>query len=88
MFLEALASGESALKMSAAVSSARSVFRERELDENAELQVKSQPNPTQPATQPNPTQPNPTQPNPTQSSTTNRKKEIPNEIKEGTYMLR
>lgn len=40
MFLEALASGESALKMSAAISSARSVFRERELDENAELQVK------------------------------------------------
>ena len=39
IFLEALASGESALKMSAAISSARSVFRERELDENAELQV-------------------------------------------------
>ena len=47
MFLEALASGESALKMSAAVSSARLIFRERELDENAELQVRTKSKPSQ-----------------------------------------
>lgn len=39
LLLEALASGDSALKMSSAATSARTVFRERELQENAELQV-------------------------------------------------
>ncbi|CAB1097887.1 unnamed protein product [Ectocarpus sp. CCAP 1310/34] len=39
LLLEALASGDSALKMSSAVASARTVFRERELQENAELQA-------------------------------------------------
>ncbi|CAM9124513.1 unnamed protein product, partial [Hapterophycus canaliculatus] len=39
LLLEALASGDSALKISSAIASARSVFRERELQENAELQA-------------------------------------------------
>lgn len=38
--MEALASGESALKLSSAIASARKVFREKELEENAELQVR------------------------------------------------
>lgn len=37
--MEALASGEIALKLSSAIASARKVFREKELQENAELQV-------------------------------------------------
>lgn len=41
MLLEALASGESALKIGSAIALARSVFRERELHENAELQVRT-----------------------------------------------
>ena len=40
LLLEALAGGESALKLSSAVSSARNVFRDRELQDNAELQVR------------------------------------------------
>ncbi len=40
LLLEALASGESALKLSSAIASARKVFREKELQENAELQVR------------------------------------------------
>lgn len=43
LLLEALAGGESALKLSSAVSSARNVFRDRELQENAELQVRREP---------------------------------------------
>lgn len=40
MLLEALASGEIALKMGSALAAARIVFRERELQGNAELQVR------------------------------------------------
>eukprot|EP00752_Nemacystus_decipiens_P010136 g9032.t2 len=39
LLLEALAGGDSALKLSSAVTSARKVFRDRELQENAELQA-------------------------------------------------
>ncbi|CAM9637950.1 unnamed protein product [Pylaiella littoralis] len=39
LLLQSLASGDSALKLSSAITSARAVFRERELQENAELQA-------------------------------------------------
>lgn len=43
LLLEALAGGDSTLKLSSAITSARKVFRDRELQENAELQVGREP---------------------------------------------
>lgn len=42
LLLEASAAGDIALKLSSAIASARKVFRDRELQENAELQVRSE----------------------------------------------
>lgn len=43
LLLEALAGGDNALKLSSAIASARKVFRDRELQEHAELQVSREP---------------------------------------------
>lgn len=45
LLLEALAAADSALKLSSAIASARKVFRDRELQENAELQVREKKSP-------------------------------------------